>query len=176
MKYVLTGGPGVGKTTILNILKEQGYTVLTEKARSIIEIEQQKNSNILPWKDLFLFQQRVVEKQLADEENYNNQDVFCDRSIIDGYAYCKLGKVEIPENVIKNGFKRYDLVFLLDPLLDYQNDESRKENLETAKEIHLAIEQTYRYFGYEPIKIPVDTPENRVKIILDIVSNSSKKT
>jgi len=27
MKYVLTGGPGVGKTTVINILVEKGFEV-----------------------------------------------------------------------------------------------------------------------------------------------------
>lgn len=31
--YVITGGPGVGKTTLLNELKNRGFTVFPEIAR-----------------------------------------------------------------------------------------------------------------------------------------------
>ena len=166
MKFVLTGGPGVGKTTVIDILKQQGFVVLKEKARAIIEREQAKNSEVLPWKNLFLFQQKVVEEQLAEETKYIDQNIFCDRGIIDGHAYCQLGKVDTSEEVTKNGRNRYDRVFILEPLPNYQNDSARREDPLWAQKVHQAIEQAYKDFGYNPIKIPFDTPENRVKMIL----------
>lgn len=51
-KYVITGGPGVGKTTLLNHLQvtNPNYSFLNETAREIILEESQKNQNpILPW-------------------------------------------------------------------------------------------------------------------------------
>lgn len=175
MKYVLTGGPGVGKTTLLQILKEHGYIVLEEKARAIIEAEQAKNSKVLPWKDLFLFQQKLAEEQLNEENKYQDRDIFCDRGIIDGCVYCQIGQVAIPSEITNNGRDRYDLVFILDPLPNYQKDETRKEDPEMAKNIHLAIKQAYEGFGYEPIKIPVETAENRAQMIIEIVNNLPKK-
>jgi predicted ATPase len=37
-KYVLTGGPGTGKTTVLEILSLRGYNIISETAREIIKI------------------------------------------------------------------------------------------------------------------------------------------
>ena len=38
-RYVLTGGPCSGKTTVLNILAKCGYPVVPELAREMIEKE-----------------------------------------------------------------------------------------------------------------------------------------
>lgn len=35
--YILTGGPGSGKTTVLNLLADMGYLTMKESAREIIQ-------------------------------------------------------------------------------------------------------------------------------------------
>ena len=42
MKCVITGGPGCGKTSVLEALKKMGYEIVPEGARQIIEEQQQK--------------------------------------------------------------------------------------------------------------------------------------
>ena len=55
MKIVLTGGPGVGKTTLINELSKT-YKIIPEHSR---ELQAQGYS---PQKDFLLFQQKVIEK------------------------------------------------------------------------------------------------------------------
>lgn len=60
-KYVLTGGPGTGKTTLLKELAKRGYQTVPEAARLVIQEEQRKEQGkgeqgILPWTDLYKFQ------------------------------------------------------------------------------------------------------------------------
>src|SRR5947209_13855687 len=95
--YVITGGPSVGKTTVIQLLREKGYTVLPEAARMIIEEESTKGSEVLPWKNLARFQAEVARRQFRQEETNQFETRFLDRSLIDGYAYCMLGKVQVPE-------------------------------------------------------------------------------
>lgn len=42
LKIVITGGPGVGKTTIVNALKQKGFIAVPEGARQVIKKEQRK--------------------------------------------------------------------------------------------------------------------------------------
>jgi len=49
--YVITGGPGVGKTTLLNALEIKGMRVIPEDARQIIKEQMQTNGEGLPWKN-----------------------------------------------------------------------------------------------------------------------------
>ena len=49
--YVITGGPGTGKTSLIEELKTVGYQTVKEVARDIIKEQQLQGGNALPWKD-----------------------------------------------------------------------------------------------------------------------------
>ena len=48
---VLTGGPGSGKTTLLTALKNEGFEVMPESGRAIIQAEVEQCGSALPWAD-----------------------------------------------------------------------------------------------------------------------------
>lgn len=161
IKIAVTGGPCCGKTTLLNNLAAQSYTAVPESARMIIEESLQADSNCVPWFDLFGFQLKVAEKILELESSFEDSVLFCDRGIIDGRGFCVNGKVPTPE-IIGRGLRRYDAVFILDPVPIYQKDESRKESQQEAVKIHRAIWDAYKEFGYTPIRVPIiGSPEER---------------
>lgn len=168
--YVLTGGPCAGKTTLLNLLKENGFDTVPEAASIIIEESLASGSDCLPWKDNPSFQNRVFELQLElEQENRGKELVFFDRGVLDGYAYVKFyGK---PPSRIYNeiGPGRYEGVFLLEPVPSYCKDHRRKENEGDAKYIHDEIRSAYEMFGYTPIEIPASTPVERMQLVLSHV-------
>jgi predicted ATPase len=166
-KYVITGGPGIGKTTVIEILASMDYEIVPESARIVIEEEKAKNSGILPWIDLARFQEKVLEKQLESEEKINRLPAFLDRGIVDGHGYCKNGEIETPSKIFELGKNRYEKIFILEPLSNYQNDSARLENLEEAQKVHESIVEAYKEFEYEIIFVPIMKPEERVKFILD---------
>lgn len=165
-KIVLTGGPSVGKTTVLEILSSRGYTVVPESARMTIEEERLKDSDALPSKNREKFQKLVAERQLELEAKASGEIVFLDRSLIDGYAYCTLDNVPIPSIIKEIGKGRYDKIFFLETLGIYVEDGVRSRSLENAEKIHARIKETYEEFGYEPIVVPVLPPEERADYIL----------
>ena len=167
---VITGGPGVGKTTVIELLRKRGYTVVDETAREIIEREMAKGSDVLPWKNLKAFQDSVFARQLEKEtragESVGSIPIFLDRSIVDGYAYSVLGNVFPVSDIARLAPGRYTKVFLLERLPDYVTDTSRIEDLQFAKDIHAEILKAYREFGYEVVHVPVLPPEERVDFII----------
>ncbi len=167
-KYVLTGGPCAGKTTVLNILSKRGYMVLEETARVIIEKEVAEGSDILPWKNAKAFQEKVAWKQLRKEVFAPRSPIlFLDRGIIDGYGYSILEKVTAPKVISWFGKNRYDKVFLLEPLPFYELDESRMEDQAFAYAVHEEIRKAYVHFGHDIILVPVLPPEERTDFILE---------
>lgn len=166
-KYVLTGGPGNGKTTIIEILASRGYAIVPEAARIVIDEEKVKESEVLPWKNLVKFQARVVQKQLELEQEITAEITFLDRSIIDGHAYCQNGNIPTPEIVAELARDRYDLIFFVEPLGSYAIDDIRFETQSEAIMVHQAISSAYKEFGYELISVPPLSPDERVELILN---------
>jgi predicted ATPase len=166
-KYILTGGPCSGKTTLLNELARQGYQTVPEAARMIIDYQQATGGNILPWTDREAFQKAVIRVQLSLEARLRDETTFLDRGLADGLAYYKLDGVEPPreltEAVRDNG---YEKVFFLEQRQEYQQDDARKEDEEEARRIGELLKKTYQELGYEVIDLPMlDEPEERAELL-----------
>jgi len=169
-KIVLTGTAFAGKTTLINLLAEQGYQTIPEAARDLIEQNQKIGSQSLPWIDLDLFLVDLLHLQLEREAKIQdlNQPIFIDRSPIDQYAYFRyFNKSLTPEYRQAFETNRYDKVFLLETLPGYQTDEIRKEPLEMVQQLRILHQETYQELGYHPILIPVTSIKNRLKYLED---------
>ena len=46
---IITGGPGAGKTTLINALADAGYPTFAESSRQLIEQQSQLEGGTLPW-------------------------------------------------------------------------------------------------------------------------------
>lgn len=166
-KYVITGGPGVGKTTTLEEIAKHGFPIIPEAAREIIEAEQAKPYGILPWTDLAGFQHMVYRLQAMREDAYRDHQghLFLDRGIHDGIAYCREGGIRVPA-FLMDAPDDYDAIFLLDRLPTYRIDAQRKEDCGKAILLHELIGQVYEERGYDVVRVPVLAPSERAAFIL----------
>lgn len=169
-KYILTGGPGTGKTTTINELEKLGYAIVPESARSIIAEEKNKQKGILPWTDLHEFQKLVLARQLRLENEAiasKHQKIFHDRSLVDGIAYAEIGNATVPEELYRSiGRADYKRVFYLEQLPGYVQDKERKEDPELAERIHKKLYDVYDRLGFDIVKIPSCGIEERIEMIL----------
>src|SRR5262249_16786988 len=154
---------------LIKLLAARGYKVVPEAARSVIDEEEAKGSNALPWLNLEQFQARVAQKQLELEAELESEITIHDRGLVDGHAYAVLGRVKPPAIIEKVARGRYEKVFILEPLPSYVNDRSRRESQEEALRIHAAIVQAYDYFGYKPVLVPVLAPPERMEFIVRLL-------
>src|SRR3989344_1037496 len=166
-KIVLTGGSCSGKSTIINKFNSNGHKTLVEVARHVLE----ERKNFPLSKDELSWRQKVIYQRQLELENYhdqfykNGEVLIQDRSLVDVLAYCKLfGIDEIKYfNVERLELdKRYDSVLFLERL-PFKSDGLRIENDESADMIGKEIENTYRNFGYEIVKVPVMILEERYR-------------
>ena len=156
-RVVITGGPGTGKSTILGLLAEQNYTVHQEVSRSVIKEELKNKSEILPWRDLSAFSDKVFDGQTAQYRNAEEGATnFYDRGLIDVIAYLKKGHLPYDKlQELAHHYPYHQTVFIAPPWPEiYSQDAERREDLEGMQAIHDAIVNSYLEFGYKIVEIP----------------------
>ena len=167
--YVITGGPGSGKTTTVNLLKERGYITTFEHARHYLDTQRLKGRTIEETrKNQREFQLGVLDMQI-EQENQISPDVqvFLDRAIPDALAYYRF--LNLPEDeklteALRTVF--YKKIFILD-CLPLVNDYARTEDIAAQKKIHALLVEVYESLGFPIIPVPVLKPEERVDFILN---------
>lgn len=169
-KIVITGGPGTGKTSVIDHLKLQGHFCLAEISREVILAARQQGIEQLFLTDPLLFSQKLLEGRIAQYKQVEDQPktIFFDRGIPDVVAYMDYFKTSYPEHFNEACRNHpYDTVFLLPPWKEiYRSDNERYESFEQALDIHNALKETYQSFGYTPIDVPKDTVKNRGNFII----------
>lgn len=170
-KIVITGGPGTGKSTIINELIKQGYTCYEEISRQVTLEAQKHGVNQLFLTNPLVFSERLLQgrqNQFIDANKISNKCVFFDRGVHDVLAYLDYIEQEYPLHFIDTcNTCNYDFAFVLKPFKAiYTSDNERYENFDQAVKIHNHILNTYKSFNYNLLDVPFDTVINRVNFIL----------
>lgn len=166
--YVITGGPGAGKTTTVNILNARGFKTTIEHARHYLDTQRVKGRTVEEVrKNLREFQLGVLEMQIEQENSISPDDVvFLDRAIPDALAYYRFLNLPEDEKLLKAlRAVSYKKVFILN-CLPLVNDYARNEDETEQKQIHDLITQVYESFPFPVIHVPVLLAEERVNFIL----------
>lgn len=166
--YVITGGPGSGKTTTVNMLESLGYRTTIEKARHYIDTKLKDGKTIDEIeRNQRGFQQAVIKMQLETESKLNPAElVFMDRAIPDALAYYRflnLKTDQLVETAVKEA--SYKKVFILD-CLPLVNDYARREDEKAQHRIHELIIEVYQSLPFPIVYVPVLPVEERVNVIL----------
>jgi len=170
MVYVITGGPGFGKSVLIQKLHELGYPVGREIARQIIEQQIADGGDLFPWKDAAGFEKRVMDERIEFLKSIDFETVaFSDRGLPDQAAFSRYkGKeisIQLKEAITANYYAKK--VFLTPPWrYIYRNDTIRTETFEEAEKIHHFIVEAYLDGGYELINLPFVSPDKRIEFIL----------
>ena len=61
-RIVITGGPGTGKTLIINSLKKKGFYCFDEVSREIILQQNIKKGDATPWNNILEFSKMLLFK------------------------------------------------------------------------------------------------------------------
>ena len=168
-KYIITGAPGTGKTSIINELKKRGYECSEEISRNIIIEQLKKKGKSLPWEDLTSFSLKVFNKRLNQFKNANKNKIhFFDRSIIDVIAYMRIKNLNTSSFILQTKNIKYNKTVFHTPIWEniYINDNERKEDIKTAIKIEKKIIKTYQEFNYNIINIPKISVKERADFIL----------
>lgn len=170
-KIVITGGPGTGKTTLINKLVEQGFYCMPEISREITAQARLEGVEYLFLSQPILFSERLLKGRIAqyNELASRSEDlVFFDRGIPDVSAYMDCTNEAYPEYfTTANKDHPYTQVFILPPWEEiFVSDDIRFEDFEYAVAIYHALKKAYTDLGYQLIEIPKTSVDERISFIL----------
>jgi predicted ATPase len=167
-RYVLTGGPGGGKTTLLNALGERGYACVPEVARQIIRRRLERG--LTPRPDSALFAAQIHEVDVANyRRSSGSRLTFFDRGVVDGLGMLAevgaMTQADITSAVARYPYNR--TVFLLPPWeAIYENDAERDQTFAESVRVCQSVRAWYARCGYETVEVPAATVDERVSWIL----------
>ncbi|MEX0930269.1 MAG: ATP-binding protein [Candidatus Paceibacterota bacterium] len=165
-KYIITGPPGSGKSSLIGHLADLGYRCEPEVAREVAKDIKSRKSPA--------FNRSVIER--GREMFWGapaDQVSFFDRGVPDTVAYARWGgdpDADEYEEIAR--MCKYDnpVFFLPYWKAIYANDAVRDEFQSDARAIERHLFEVYRELGYTIFTLPRDSVEERAGLILSIIS------
>ena len=177
-RYILTGTPGCGKTSILRSLEVAGYLVVEEAATDIIALRQAQGV-AEPWTHPFFIDditslQKLRQMRIGDMSGVQ----FYDRSPLCTYALSvwlgfpiSITLADEMERMEKAQIYEKQ-VFFIENLGFCEPSAARKITFEDSLKFEKVHEETHRSFGYEYIRVAPQELAARVEQITRYVSAS----
>ncbi len=174
---VIIGGPGTGKTTIIEGLIAEGYCCYPEISREVTLEAKKQGIEQLFLENPLLFSELLLEgrkKQFQNACQEKEPIVFLDRGIPDVLAYMHYIGDSYPTHFDACCKEHtYSKIFILPPWEEiYISDDERYENYEQAKLIYNHLTETYQHYGYDLIEVPKGLLNERIEFILNKVNQS----
>lgn len=174
--YLFTGGPGAGKTTVLEELKKLGHLVIAEVARDIIKNQSATGGNAIHTENRIAYCDLMLKKSIEDYTkmvSVTERIIFFDRGIPDLYSYSNrfCGGVTSEINEAINHYRYNQTAFLFPPWPEiYCHDAERKQDFAEAIDTYHAVKDGYKKCGYDVIEIPKISIAERAEYILKIIN------
>lgn len=168
---LIIGGPGTGKTTLIEGLESRGFCCYPEISREVTAEAKKQGIEQLFLEKPLLFSELLLEgrkKQFTSAQQEPHEQVFLDRGIPDVLAYMHYIGDSYPaffDQACRD--HQYDRIFILPPWEEiYVSDAERYENFEQAKVIYQHLVETYQKYGYQLTEVPKGSVEDRITYIL----------
>jgi predicted ATPase len=171
MRVVITGGPGAGKTALLNELSRLGFATVDDTPRAIIRSRRARG--LSPRPPPLEFAEDVLRREI---ELYNQHSgdglTFFDRGVIDALLMVSQAAPERRAEVVAlaAGHPYHRVAIVLPPWKEiYVNDEERDHPFSHAVRVHESLVGWYEACGYKVAPLPKVTVDERCRLVLSIL-------
>lgn len=167
IRLVLTGGPGSGKTSLVNSFNELGYTTFQDAATELI-----LQGEIPPVIDPIegaRFGKKVLDIRIQHFQKAQPGVNIYDRGIPDGIAFANfLGRNSDPDLIQASERFQYTRIYILPPWVEiFSNNSYRKESYAQSERIYHRCLETYCSYYQEVTEVPRSSLNERIAFILD---------
>jgi predicted ATPase len=175
--FIISGGPGAGKTTLVDTLARRGFGVVAEAGRDILRQQAMIGGTAVHGKDAAAYCELMLMRGIADYEREvdNEEPVFFDRGIAELAGYCRLMRVPVPAHVRRAGeIYRYNTtVFVAPPWHEiYRQDDLRHQDWAEAVRTFELVRDAYHEAGYRTVELPLAPVSQRAAFVLSVVDQA----
>ncbi|MBO4161196.1 AAA family ATPase [Micromonospora antibiotica] len=178
---VITGGPGAGKTTLIDSLRRAGYACVDEAGRQIIQDQLSIGGQALHTGDSRLFAEVMLSWEIRSyrQASQHPGPVFFDRGIPDLVGYHLLLGQPVPAHVTAAAqlFRYHQRVFIAPPWPQiYTTDSERHQDFAEAVRTHDAMVAAYTQHGYKLSTLPHSDVASRVTFLQHHISATGRRS
>jgi predicted ATPase len=164
---VITGAVCCGKTTVIDLLAEQGYQTVAEIPRQYIDSEVAKGRSLDEIFDSEADERAMTALQRRTELALRTTDLaFLDRALPDFLWFWRLKGMDVNELLVQCFQHRYASVFIFDAL-PIELDGARIDDEAYTVLLDAWLYRDYSALGYDVVRVPVLSPRGRVEFMLE---------
>lgn len=168
--FVVTGGPGSGKTSLIEALADRGFRHAPEAGRAIIRDQIRIGGDALPWGDRALFAEAMLVWEIRSWNLMHGGEgpAIFDRGVPDVIGYLELCGLPVPGHLHRAAaiFRYAPTVFVAPPWPEiFVRDAERRQSFAEAEATHAAMLRAYAAAGYETLELPRATVAERADFV-----------
>ena len=157
--YVLTGGSGTGKSSIIAALIARGYCCVEEVGRQIVRQQIEHGGDATPWQNHAKLRDLIFEAEVDVFKAMlgKNETVFFDRGLPEPIGYSLQKNIPFPPHFHEIALThRYNAtVFVTPPWQEiYKTDDERQYSFAEAVQDYESSVDSYLRYGYQLIEVP----------------------
>lgn len=170
--FVVTGGPGAGKSTLIEALSRRGVGSMPEAGRAIIRDQVAIGGAALPWGDRALYAELMLGWELRSHHEARAMagPVVMDRGVPDIAGYLTLIGLPVPTHVEAAARRfRYNRTVFVAPYWEaiFAQDAERKQDKTEAEATCRTVAAAYARLGYDLVELPFVSVEARADFVME---------